>query len=301
MEFKKITLLSKKINKEIELEIYTDKDGINIITTNSLKKAFEEIKAEFGIKDSFKYDIITENGKIVYVTVDWTLEDKNGYCSTYTGESMYTTLTNDIARNYPKTIALNRAQSAGIIAYLQLPGKNYSDTQIPNDEKKINSEGTISIPSEEKQNAETKKNTGKMTEQPVITGVPELKECDITIPIELSEKDVEINVGNEEPDNNSTNTNEENSDKKDNVINSPSSGHKNSDRNNSTNSTITENTFVGLGRFEKTTIKEFISLYKEGNELAVKFYNVCIKDGKLSNKNSQNQAVMGFIKKQLNT
>lgn len=298
MEFRKITLPSKKIKKDIELEIYTDKDGINIITTNSLKRAFEEIKEEFGIRDSFRYDIVTENGKILYVTVDWTLEDKNGYCSTYTGESMCTTLTNDIAKNYPKTIALNRAQSAGIISYLQLSGRNYSDTQIPSDEKKINSEGIITISSEEKKtNAEPMKSKEKTTKQPVITNVPELKDCDITIPIELSEKDIEINVGNKETGNNKG-TEEGNRDKKDNIESKPSVDHKESEKGNSL---ITGNTFVGLGRFEKTTIKEFIDLYKKGDELAVKFYNVCIKDGKLSNKNAQNQAIIRFIGKQLNT
>lgn len=130
MEFKKVLIDSPKLNKQIELEAYDEEDK-TIITTNSLKKVFESEKAARGITDSIKSDVsFNPRGDIAYVSVEWTLKDKDGYCSTFVGEANSLSLTSAVSRKYPKTTALNRAQSAGIISYLQLPGKVYSDSQI---------------------------------------------------------------------------------------------------------------------------------------------------------------------------
>ena len=128
--FKKITIHSNKLNKDIELESYTNADNDTIISTNSLKAFFEQIKSDLGIIDSVKSDLVyNEKGTITYASVEWRLKDKAGYDSTFVGEASIFNTESIISKKYPKITALNRAQSIGIITYLQLPVKVFSDSQ----------------------------------------------------------------------------------------------------------------------------------------------------------------------------
>lgn len=131
INYEKISLYSKKINKNIEIECYKEEDGVTILSTNSLKKIFESVKDEFGVIDTAICDIrFSDRGLFIYASAEWTIKDKTGYQSTFVGEATPLSLESLVAKKFPKTTALNRAQSAGIIAYLQLPGKMYSDAQV---------------------------------------------------------------------------------------------------------------------------------------------------------------------------
>lgn len=123
---------SAKLQKDISLEVYpAQHNGKMIITATSLKYVFESIKSLLGITDSVSSDVrINDAGNITYVSVEWTLKDSNGYCSTFIGEATPGSLNNVISRQHPKTMAYNRALSAGIRAYLQLPMDTYTDDEI---------------------------------------------------------------------------------------------------------------------------------------------------------------------------
>lgn len=133
-DLKTISVFSGKLNKNIELEVYpiaTDDKAIVTVTANSLKRAFESIKNEFGITDSVKSEThVNEAGEVTYTSVEWTLKDKSGYNSTFIGEATLSSLTTDIAKQYPKVMAYNRALSLGIKMYLQLDLEVYSDDEI---------------------------------------------------------------------------------------------------------------------------------------------------------------------------
>lgn len=123
---------SAKLQKDISLEVYpAQHNGKMIITATSLKYVFESVKDLLGITDSVSSDVRINNaGNITYVSVEWTLKDSNGYCSTFIGEATPGSLNNVISRQHPKTMAYNRALSAGIRAYLQLPMDTYTDDEI---------------------------------------------------------------------------------------------------------------------------------------------------------------------------
>ena len=60
MKFEKINLLSKKFNREFEVEGYTCKsEAGTVISTNSLKRVFETVKNEMKIKTSYTSDVRT--------------------------------------------------------------------------------------------------------------------------------------------------------------------------------------------------------------------------------------------------
>lgn len=131
MKYETISLNSKRLNRDVKVECYKEEDGITILSTNSLKKVFEGIKSEFGIVDTAECDVkFSDRGTFIYASAEWTIRDKTGYQSTFVGEATPLSLESLVAKKFPKTTALNRAQSAGIIAYLQLPGKMYSDAQV---------------------------------------------------------------------------------------------------------------------------------------------------------------------------
>ena len=125
VEIREIKVFSKKLNKDIILEAYTgDKDGVTVITATSLKNEFEKIKDEYGITDSISSDVrINSAGNITYASIEWTLRDKNGYCSTFIGEATPLSLQTAIAKQYPKITAYNRAVSMGIRSEERRVGK----------------------------------------------------------------------------------------------------------------------------------------------------------------------------------
>lgn len=192
-EFKNVSLKSKKLNRELELEAYDEitDDGGNIIilSTKSLQKVFESIKEERGITDSTKFDIyFNDRGKFMYASAEWTLKDKFGYNSTFIGEATELSLDSLIAKKYPKTTAFNRAQAAGIIAYLMLPGKVYSEAQITpsikeneDENKEKNDEISTSIKTTISKKEKDKSIAG------IITAVPTLSD-DMTIKTDLEDE-----------------------------------------------------------------------------------------------------------------
>ena len=170
MKYETIPLNSKRLNREVNVECYKEEDGTTILSTNSLKKVFEGIKSEFGIVDTAECDVkFSDRGTFIYASAEWTIRDKTGYQSTFVGEATPLSLESLIAKKFPKTTALNRAQSAGIIAYLQLPGKMYSDSQV-----------TPKVMIDEEAPAKDKNTAGIITKMPemtmdsVIPAVPEL-------------------------------------------------------------------------------------------------------------------------------
>lgn len=140
VEIREIKVFSKKLNKDIILEAYTgDKDGVTVITATSLKNEFEKIKDEYGITDSISSDVrINSAGNITYASIEWTLRDKNGYCSTFIGEATPLSLQTAIAKQYPKITAYNRAVSMGIKAYLQIPKNFYTNDEIALKDETVN-------------------------------------------------------------------------------------------------------------------------------------------------------------------
>lgn len=130
MIFETKNLKSETLNKEISLEVY-DSNDTKIISTNSLIAFFDSIRAERGIRTDTDVTIsYGENALPVYCCCKYIIEDANGYKNTFIGESSPTTRTNEIASQNPTKMAEKRAISAGIISYLRLPGKVYSDSQM---------------------------------------------------------------------------------------------------------------------------------------------------------------------------
>lgn len=171
IQYKPIKLYSKKLKKEIELDCYEEEDGTKILSTNSLKKVFEGLKEEFAIVDTVICDVkFNERGAFLYASAEWTIKDKFGYQSTFVGEATPLSLESLVAKKFPKTTALNRAQSAGIIAYLQLPSKMYSDAQI-----------TPKALVDEESSEEEKKDNKNEGEAGIITNIPEMS-ADVVIP-----------------------------------------------------------------------------------------------------------------------
>lgn len=141
-------IFSKKLNKEVPLETYLSEDGLNIVTATSLKKIFEEIKSERGIKEEITWDVrFDANCNFYYAYANYRLRDKDGYDSMFVGESSPATCITDIAKKYPGQMAVNRAIAEGIIAYLQLDinGKAFADIQVP--DRKLIANTSADIPS----------------------------------------------------------------------------------------------------------------------------------------------------------
>ena len=141
-------IFSKKLNKEVSLETYLSEDGLNIVTATSLKKVFEEIKMERGIKEDITWDVrFDSNCNFYYAYANYRLRDKDGYDSMFVGESSPATCITDIAKKYPGQMAVNRAIAEGIIAYLQLDinGKAFADIQVP--DRKLIANTSADIPS----------------------------------------------------------------------------------------------------------------------------------------------------------
>lgn len=173
MKYETISLNSKRLNRDVKVECYKEEeDGTTILSTNSLKKVFEGIKSEFGIVDTAECDVkFSDRGTFIYASAEWTIRDKTGYQSTFVGEATPLSLESLVAKKFPKTTALNRAQSAGIIAYLQLPGKMYSDSQVT-PKVMIDEEAPVEV--EDKNTAGIITKMPEMTMDSVIPAVPEL-------------------------------------------------------------------------------------------------------------------------------
>lgn len=153
MKFKSEKFYSKTLGKEIELETYKDENE-TIISTKSLQSFFSSIRAERKIRETIdSYNpFFNQNGEITYAYVALRLEDSLGYQACHVGEIILSKEKRNITKSFPLTMALNRAESAAIIAYLQLPGKVYSDAQfIDTDKKEMETNSVTNAESENKE------------------------------------------------------------------------------------------------------------------------------------------------------
>lgn len=113
---------------EIEVEIY-EKDNLNLITLNSLKKAV----IDYGVSISeprftFVPDIDDNEKKYPVCTIE--ISQGSSFVSGF-GEAKAKTLKGQIDKDFPMTTARNRALSDAIITFLGLSdGKYYTPDQI---------------------------------------------------------------------------------------------------------------------------------------------------------------------------
>lgn len=275
-ESKKIFVYSGKLNKNVELEAYdmpTNKD-ITIITATSLKRTFESIKSQFGITDSILSDIRTNSlGNIVYASVEWTIKDKDGYESTFIGEATPESLTSDVAKQYPKVIAYNRAQSIGIKSYLQLNSKVYTNDEIPINQD--NNEDMLNIVPEITKDVNTNIDTSKPSVHATNTSsiYMKLKNTEVNNTDKSEPKAAEVLAGS--------------------ISNVPSFTEEDNVELNDINNEINENSIVPIGVFSGKTIKE---LFETNTTMAKSFIQMC-KLGQVTDTDPDKMAIIDYIAK----
>lgn len=284
MEFEKINLLSKKFNREFAVEGYNCKsEAGTVISTNSLKRAFETVKNEMKIKTSYTSDVRTseKTGKVIYASVDWRITDKDDYDSTFCGEALPIALYSKVEKDHPKTIALNRAMSAGIIAYMQFPGKILTEEYREEDEEeKAVNESATNVKS-----AMTTLNTNATKK--AVTEVPELS-SDNELPFNNAE-DEELPFADIKPASESAN----NEVRKENAAASKTETASKPEIKADNSDAGMENELVGMGNFAKVTIKELLS---DNSSVAVRFKDFC-KKGLIKNENPEKQKIVEYIAK----
>lgn len=328
MEYKIINLKSDKLGKDVELEAYETEDGAVIVSTNSLKKLFEKMKSENGVTTSVLSDVrVNDRGCVLYASVELTIRDNQGYSSVFIGEATNGSLTNSIAKTFPKTTAFNRAMSSAIISYLQLPGKIYSDFQMANAEerdenmeKSLAASNTKSVlqekPTTMQKNVDSEpKNvcgpvkTSRNAEEPVeamnetvkseetIKTTPEIEVSDIEIPADVPAEELDKDM----PVSNKTAAVE--SVKPAAPLDAPASVDKRPDDNISSaqeaplsNDNITEDTLIGMGNFANISIGELFKMQEEGDAFASKLIDAC-KKGVISENDAHKKAIILYIAK----
>jgi hypothetical protein len=123
----KMLLYSKTLNKNVTLVTFEKEDDlgrpIKIITHDSLQELIHDSKV--------KYDFSVISADINHSVVTCCMADSSGRIIKEIGESIPETLETTIARNYPTLIATQRAFDRAAIRYLNLPGKIFSNTEIP--------------------------------------------------------------------------------------------------------------------------------------------------------------------------
>lgn len=324
MEYKIINLKSDKLGKDVELEAYETEDGAVIVSTNSLKKLFEKMKSENGVTTSVLSDVrVNDRGCVLYASVELTIRDNQGYSSVFIGEATNGSLTNSIAKTFPKTTAFNRAMSSAIISYLQLPGKIYSDFQMANaeerdanmekslaasDTKSVLQEKTITMQrnadSESKNACELVK-TLKNDEKPVeavkseetIKTTPEVEVSDIEIPADVpaEELDKDMPVSNKAAAVESVKPTAP-SDVSAPVNKRPDDNMPSAQETSLSNDNITEDTLIGMGNFANISIGELFKMQEEGDAFASKLIDAC-KKGVISENDAHKKAIILYIAK----
>lgn len=120
-------LLSKTLAKEIDFATFekTDEFGkpIKIIYHDSLQSVIHDAKV--------KYDFTFVSADPAHSVVVCSMADNSGRIVREVGESIPVTLDTEIAKNYPSLIASQRAFDRAAIRYLDLPGKVFSNLEIP--------------------------------------------------------------------------------------------------------------------------------------------------------------------------
>lgn len=172
-----MNIFSKKLGKELDIDAWTQ-NGTIIIGHKALESAYQEIAEERGLQYEYKGTpkdwVVGEN----HFAVPCVLTDVLGYKVEMIGESLPATLDNDIARNYPVTMAQNRAFDRAVIAYLGIE-KAYSSNEISAD-----AESTVNV-EETYDSDEVQETSVCMTE------IPEKEEEMPEIPETVTEETVE--------------------------------------------------------------------------------------------------------------
>lgn len=156
---KKVTIKSRRF-ENLEIEVYESKNDmgrtIYLIRHSELLDIIENRLPE-NIKIEYDWDSIQVLEPHHYVVKAW-IKDSNGICVKMFGESLPATLNTTISKQYPATIAANRAIDRAIIKYLDIP-RTYSSEEIAIDTKedtKLTETNNSSSESGEKTNTATK-------------------------------------------------------------------------------------------------------------------------------------------------
>ena len=183
-----MNIFSKKLGRELNIEAWTQGNTI-IIGHKALESTYQEISEIYGLQYEYKgnpRDWVVGNN---HFAVPCVLTDSLGYKVEMIGESLDATLDNEIAKNYPVTMAQNRAFDRAVIAYLGIE-KAYSSNEIP-----LETEATVSVEYEAEEVQET---SVCMTEIPEEEDeMPEMPEIPEKVTEETVEETVEESV--EEP------------------------------------------------------------------------------------------------------
>lgn len=124
------TIHSKYLNKEFKVNIYEkDENGrtLNFITHDSLEDIIHN-QIESG-QVIYDYELVKISPE--HCVAKCVISDKQGRRIVAIGESQPSTLTTEIANDYPATMATQRAFGRAVIRYLMLPGKVFSSVEIP--------------------------------------------------------------------------------------------------------------------------------------------------------------------------
>lgn len=126
-----MNIFSKKLNREVNIDAWKQGETI-IIGHKALESVYQEIADIQGLHYEYKGTprdwVVGEN----HFVVPCVLTDNLGYKVEMIGESLDATLDNEIAKNYPVTMAQNRAFDRAVIAYLGIE-KAYSSNEITTD------------------------------------------------------------------------------------------------------------------------------------------------------------------------
>ena len=124
------TIHSKYLNKDFQVNIYEkDENGrtLSIITHDSLEDIIHN-QIESG-QVVYDYELVKISPE--HCVAKCVISDKQRRRIVAIGESKPSTLETEIAANYPATIATQRAFGRAVIRYLILPGKVFSNLEIP--------------------------------------------------------------------------------------------------------------------------------------------------------------------------
>lgn len=131
---------------EIDVEVYEAKNDfgnpIHLIGHTELLNIIDNKMPE-DIKIEYDWEDIQVLEPHHYIVKAW-IKDSNGICVRAFGESLPATLKSDIAKQYPATMATNRAIDRAIIKYLDLP-RTYSTEEISfNDVEMVPAKNNVS-------------------------------------------------------------------------------------------------------------------------------------------------------------
>lgn len=306
---------SARLNKDFSVETYNKGNDV-IVSTTSLKRIYEMLKMENGLTDSISSDVRSDNeGHVFYASVELTIKDKEGFCSTYIGEATSESLTTPISKAFPKSIAYNRAVCTATINYLQLPKRYHSEypLSVDNDEKEtISSEVAADTPIVDLSADNDQPVTGTIgtiPEMPVDASIKTEAEIEAEMEEQLPfndgpkalvesslKDDAEKNISAETSavaavsttDNNTT----EESNKEETVTN-PAENTAPADDSATKDQQITEDMLVGFGKYAQTSIADFRNLIESGDALANKMLTL-IKKGQLND--ISHKDIINYIK-----